>query len=73
MLRPHTLTSYRHALRAFQQFRPGLAWKYATADDFRAFLFELMKSGRARSSIRLAFAALRSFYQFLVLRKDPGH
>jgi len=28
-----------------------------------------MKSGRARSSIRLAFAALRSFYQFLVLRK----
>ncbi len=28
-----------------------------------------MKSGRARSSIRLDFAALRSFYQFLVLRK----
>ena len=28
-----------------------------------------MKSGRARSSIRLAFAALRSFYHFLVLRK----
>jgi site-specific recombinase XerD len=28
-----------------------------------------MKSGRARSSIRLTFAALRSFYQFLVIRK----
>jgi len=28
-----------------------------------------MKSGRARSSIRLAFSALRSFYQFLVIRK----
>ena len=28
-----------------------------------------MKSGRARSSIRLAFAALRSFYHFLVIRK----
>ena len=28
-----------------------------------------MKSGRARASIRLTFAALRSFYQFLVIRK----
>lgn len=27
-----------------------------------------MKSGRARSSIRLNFSALRSFYQFLVIR-----
>ncbi len=27
-----------------------------------------MKSGRARSSIRLTFSALRSFYQFLVMR-----
>ena len=27
-----------------------------------------MKAGRARSSIRLTFAALRSFYQFLVIR-----
>ena len=51
------------------KFRPGLGWKDANADDFRAFLFELMKSGRARSSIRLAFAALRSFYHFLVVRK----
>ena len=47
---------------------PASSWKDATVDDFRAFLFELMKSGRARSSIRLAFSALRSFYQFLVIR-----
>jgi site-specific recombinase XerD len=65
---PHTLASYRAALKAFQRFRPGLPWKSATADDFRAFLFHLMKSGRARSSIRLLFSALRSFYQFLVIR-----
>ncbi len=63
------MTSYRHALRAFRSFRPGLAWKNASADDFRSFLLDLMKSGRARSSIRLTFAALRSFYQFLVIRK----
>ena len=66
---PHTQTSYRIALETFRVFRPGLTWKNATADDFRAFLLHLMKSGRARSSIRLTFAALRSFYQFLVLGK----
>jgi integrase/recombinase XerC len=49
-----------------------LAWQNATADDFRAFLFDLMKSGRARASTRLTFAALRSFYQFLVIRKVLG-
>jgi integrase/recombinase XerC len=66
---PHTRTSYRIALETFRAFRPDLAWKNATADDFRAFLLHLMKAGRARSSIRLTFAALRSFYQFLVIRR----
>lgn len=65
----HTRTSYRGALTVFQRFRPGLSWKGATADDFRAFLFHLMKEGRARSSIRLSFSALRSFYNFLLIRK----
>ena len=32
------------------------------------FLFHLMKAGRSRSTIRLVFSALRSFYQFLVTR-----
>lgn len=66
---PCTRTSYQIALQSFRAFRPGLPWRNATADDFRAFLLHLMKSGRARSSIRLTFAALRSFYQFLVIRK----
>jgi site-specific recombinase XerD len=66
---PHTRTSYQIALQSFRAFRPGLTWRNATADDFRAFLLHLMKLGRARSSIRLTFAALRSFYQFLVIRK----
>jgi site-specific recombinase XerD len=38
-------------------------------DDFRVYLFECLKGGMARSTVRLHFAALRSFYGFLVRRK----
>jgi site-specific recombinase XerD len=40
----------------------------ATADHFRAYLFDLMKKGRSRATIRLQFAALRSFYNHLTER-----
>ncbi|MEO6846035.1 MAG: site-specific tyrosine recombinase/integron integrase [Chthoniobacterales bacterium] len=66
---PHTITAYRHALAEFRVFRPEKNWRTATADDFRIFLFELMKRERARSYVRLTFAGLRSFYRFLVERK----
>jgi tyrosine recombinase XerC len=65
---PQTLRSYRQALTQFHEFRPSLVWKEATADDFRAYLFDLMKRGRSRSTIRLSFAALRSFYNHLTDR-----
>lgn len=65
---PHTLTAYRQALTGFREFRPQVPWKSATADDFRAYLFKLTKDGRARSTIRAVFSALRSFYTFLVIR-----
>ena len=65
---PQTLRSYRQALTQFHEFRPSLGWKEATADDFRAYLFDLMKRGRSRSTIRLSFAALRSFYNHLTDR-----
>ena len=65
---PQTLRAYRQALAQFRAFRPSLAWAGATADDFRAYLFDLMKRGRSRSTIRLAFAALRSFYNHLTDR-----
>ena len=64
----HTLTAYRIALGGFRDFRPGLTWKTATTDDFRAYLFALTKAGKARSTIRATFSALRSFYTFLVIR-----
>ena len=62
---PQTLRSYRQALTQFRAFRPSLAWTDATADDFRAYLLDLMKRDRSRATIRLSFAALRSFFNHL--------
>ena len=67
---PLTLTNYRDALTSFRTWRGERfnGWRKAEADDFRDYLFDLMKRGFKRSTIRLKFAALRSFYKFLVLR-----
>src|SRR5260370_20793273 len=65
---PGTLKAYRQALTTFGA-EPKRSWKKCNADDFRDYLFALMKRGQARSYVRLQFSALRSFYQFLVARK----
>lgn len=72
---PRTLANYRHALTSFRTWKgdPGFSWRTAVTDDFRDHLFALMKSGMQRSTIRLRFAALRSFYKFLVLRRGHAH
>jgi site-specific recombinase XerD len=67
---PRTIRNYLHALGQFRNFRPETPWRSATTDDFRAFLFDLMKRSRARASTRLTFSALRSFYRFLTERKQ---
>jgi integrase/recombinase XerC len=60
-----TITNYRHALSAFRE-EPGLPpWQELTADHFRRHLFALGKRNIARPTIRLRFAALRTFYKFL--------
>lgn len=66
-----TLANYRHALATYRAWRGERfnGWRGAVADDFRDYLFELMKQGMQRSTIRLRFAALRSFYKYLVLRR----
>ena len=66
-----TLRNYSHALDAYRNWRGDgfTSWRECTADDFRTYLFELMKQEMARSTIRLRFAALRSFYKFLVHRR----
>lgn len=66
---PRTLDNYRRALAAAAEFLAGKDWPAAQADDFRGYLFALMKRGRSRATIRLEFAALRSFYRFLCERK----
>ncbi|HKP03273.1 MAG TPA: site-specific tyrosine recombinase/integron integrase [Chthoniobacterales bacterium] len=64
-----TLIAYRQALQGFRAQRNG-SWRNYRADDFRDYLFELMKKGQARSYIRLQFSAFRTFYRFLVERKN---
>ena len=66
---PRTVDNYDRALRAAAEFLGEKSWRAATADDFRAHLFAQMKRERSRATIRLEFAALRSFYRFLCERK----
>ena len=72
---PLTLGNYERALDAYRNWRGERfsGWRQAVADDFRDYLFALMKQGLKRSTIRLRFAALRSFYKYLVLRRGLAH
>lgn len=65
---PRTLINYRHALEEFRKIPNLPGWKELTADHFRRYLFECSKRGIARPTIRLHFAALRTFYKFLTER-----
>jgi len=65
---PRTLKAYREALAAFRA-ENKTPWKKCTANDFRDYLFALMKHGQARSYVRLQFSAFRTFYRFLAERK----
>jgi len=67
-----TLKAYRHALTTFRA-ESKTAWKKCAADDFRNYLFTIMKRGQARSYVRLQFSALRTFFQFLAARKRLRH
>jgi integrase/recombinase XerC len=71
---PRTLKAYRQSLNAFR-VHSTKPWKECRTDDFRDYLFAIMKRGQARSYVRLQFSALRAFYKFLSdrkkLRVDP--
>lgn len=65
-----TLANYHQALNRFRNSAPDFkAWPDCDADQFRRYLFDCMKAGWARATIRLHFAALRSFFKFLTHRK----
>ena len=65
---PRTVRTYRVSLEAFRKFRPDGAWAGMRAEDFRGWMLEMMKAEMARASVRLRFAAMRSFYAFLQMR-----
>lgn len=68
---PLTLRNYTAALGGYAEWRgAGFGgWRNERGDDFRDYLHALMKRGLKRTTIRLRFAALRSFYKYLVLRR----
>lgn len=68
-----TLVNYAHALARFREWRDSTGgsfdWRELSADDFRRYLFDTLKAGKARATIRLHFSALRSFYKYLCHRQ----
>lgn len=71
---PRTLENYRHALAEFRRRHVGFTgWEALTADDFRQYLFAMMKRELGRATIRLHFAALRSFFKWLTRRQGWKH
>jgi integrase/recombinase XerC len=66
-----TIKAYRQSFNAFR-LTNSKPWRKCTEDDFRNYLFSVMKREQARSYVRLQFSALRTFYKFLVDRKGLG-
>ena len=71
---PRTLENYRHALDEFRRRLSDFeSWETLTADHFRRYLFDLMKREMGRATIRLHFAAMRSFFKWLTRRRGWTH
>ncbi len=68
-----TLLAYRRVLAKIRQHLKSKSWAKCSPEDFRDYLFHVMKEKAARSYIRLQFSALRTFYKFLRARKNLAH
>ena len=69
-----TVENYELALRQFvEALKVFPGWAELTSDDFRKHLFVMMKKDLGRATIRLHFAALRSFYKYLTRRQGLKH
>jgi integrase/recombinase XerC len=67
---PRTIIAYRGALYAYKAFMgSNVRWRTHQSDNFRKFLCDCNQRQLAHSTVRLIFAALRSFYKFLVARE----
>lgn len=68
---PHTVEVYARVLRQFRIWAGSsfTGWENCTAEQMRDWLFQELKDEAATASIRLRFAALRSFYRFMMRRR----
>jgi integrase/recombinase XerC len=60
---PNTIRNYRQALREFKATVPDKSWRELKSADFKSYLYALARSKMGPSTIRLRFAALRTFYK----------
>jgi integrase/recombinase XerC len=60
---PNTIRNYRQALREFKATVPDKSWRELKPADFKSYLYALARSKMGPSTIRLRFAALRTFYK----------
>ena len=69
-----TIVSYRTDLREFEGFLKGteaeLDWKKVHADHVRNWMVCLMEDGKASTSVNRKLSSLRSFYRFLLRKKE---
>ena len=65
---PLTLSSYARTLAQFREWMGAdfVSWQTCGAQSFRSWLYPAMPDRLKSSTIRLRFAALRSFYNYLV-------
>jgi site-specific recombinase XerD len=64
---PHTLRNYRHALLEFKARHPDRSWWELKPADCKAYLYQLAREQKlGPGSVRLRFAALRTFYKYAV-------
>lgn len=65
---PLTMDSYRRSLSQFREWMGERfsSWQTCTPQSFRSWLYLAMEQQLQSSTIRLRFAALRSFYNYLV-------
>ncbi len=70
MASDHTVEVYLRTLFQFKNWlgESFVTWEQCTSEQMRDWLFELLKLELSKSTIRLRFAALRSFYRFLCKR-----
>lgn len=68
---PRTVEAYHRSLMLFRRWAGAefYSWESCGADIFRAWLYEALNEELKPATIRLRFAALRSFYEYLMRRE----